>query len=334
MAVTYVVTGATGHIGNNVVRLLADKGERVIAAVRRDNDPALEGVSVMRAVGQLSDEEFLRGLIPEGACVVHCAGKIAISEREIKETFAVNVVLTRKVARICAQKHARLVYVCSTDAVFCGSENGDIRDNMLRMSEPKGFYPELMKGCYAQSKAAAGQYVLDECKNGLDACVVCPCAVLGANDYKPSLAGRLVRDYLRGAPLAVIDGGYDFISATDAARGIILAAQKGKSGECYILQGGRITVAQVYCELARLSGRRRHLPHIPVWLACAAGDINGALCALLGKTPRFTRYAVECLESGVEFDSSRTRAVLGFEPGNAEEAVREAYEFFSARRRP
>ena len=75
------------------------------------------------------------------------------------------------------------------------------------------------------------------------------------------------RDYLRGAPLAVIDGGYDFISATDAARGIILAAQKGKSGECYILQGGRITVAQVYCELARLSGKRRHLPHIPVWLA-------------------------------------------------------------------
>ena len=60
MAVTYVVTGATGHIGNNVVRLLADKGERVIAAVRRDNDPALEGVSVMRAVGQLSDEEFSR----------------------------------------------------------------------------------------------------------------------------------------------------------------------------------------------------------------------------------------------------------------------------------
>ena len=87
-----------------------------------------------------------------------------------------------------------------------------------------------MKGCYAQSKAAAGQYVLDECKNGLDACVVCPCAVLGANDYKPSLAGRLVRDYLRGAPLAVIDGGYDFISATDAARGIILAAQKEKAG--------------------------------------------------------------------------------------------------------
>lgn len=76
MAVTYVVTGATGHIGNNVVRLLAGKGERVIAAVRRDNDPALEGVSVMRAVGQLSDEEFLRGLIPEGACVVHCAGRI------------------------------------------------------------------------------------------------------------------------------------------------------------------------------------------------------------------------------------------------------------------
>ena len=109
---------------------------------------------------------------------MHCAGRIAISERERKEAFAANVVLTRKVARICAQKHARLVYVCSTDAVFCGSGNGDIRDNVLRVPEPKGFYPELMKGCYAQSKAAAGQYVLDECKNGLDACVVCPCAVL------------------------------------------------------------------------------------------------------------------------------------------------------------
>ena len=162
---------------------------------------------------------------------MHCAGKIAISERERKETFAVKENVLRYAesgAHMRAVSMPVLCMFCSTDAVFCGSGNGDIRDNMLRMSEPKGFYPELMKGCYAQSKAMAGQYVLDECKNGLDACVVCPCAVLGANDYKPSLAGRLVRDYLRGAPLAVIDGGYDFISATDAARGIILAAQKGK----------------------------------------------------------------------------------------------------------
>ena len=88
MAVTYVVTGATGHIGNNVVRLLADKGESgncgPCGAIMTRR---LRGVSVMRAVGQLSDEEFLRGLIPEGACVVHCAGKIAISERERKENI-------------------------------------------------------------------------------------------------------------------------------------------------------------------------------------------------------------------------------------------------------
>ena len=182
MAVTYVVTGATGHIGNNVVRLLAGKGERVIAAVRRDNDPALEGVSVMRAVGQLSDEEFLRGLIPEGACVVHCAGRIAISERERKEAFAVNVVLTRKVARICAQKRARLVYVCSTDAVFCGSGNGDIRDNMLRMSEPKGFYPELMK-----ARPQQGNMCLMNVKTGWMPAWFVPAPCLGQMTISPRL---------------------------------------------------------------------------------------------------------------------------------------------------
>lgn len=314
----YVVTGSTGHIGNNVVRMLLEQGEQVRVLVRRESDPAIDGLMVQKSVGDLCDMEFLLANIRKGCCVIHSAGVISITEKNSEEVYRVNVDATCCVAEACLVKGARLVYVSSADAI-CGE--GIIK-------EPERFYPDELVGSYAKSKAIAGNFVLDKVARGLDGCIVCPTAVIGDNDFKVSCIGQVISDYVDRMPMARVRGGYNFVSVTDVARGIISACKKGKSGACYILSGEYITVEDMFRHLNTLSGKK-HLPiKIPLWLLGFISPLVSLYFTARGKKPVFSRYAIKCLNEIKDYRPEGTEAELGYTHISAREALNEAYGYF------
>ncbi|MDD6203709.1 MAG: NAD-dependent epimerase/dehydratase family protein [Firmicutes bacterium] len=318
----FVVTGATGHIGNNTVRLLLKEGHSVRVLVRREDDPALEGLNVDIRKGRLEDLNFLLDSIEEGCTVIHSAGMIAITEKNRDEVFRTNADITCTVAEACSQRKARLVYVSSADAIARG-ENETIR-------EPSCYYPDLLHGCYAKSKAAASSYILSQTASGaLDACIVCPTAVIGDNDFKTSCVGQVIDDYINFRPLARVKGGYNFVSVTDVARGILLAAQKGESGESYLLSGVYMSVDELFKTLGSLCGKMRRLPRLPLWFVSLFADLGVLYYTLRGKKPVFSRYALKCLNMPCNYDCSYTCRKLGYTYMSAHDAVKEAYGYFA-----
>ncbi len=315
----YVVTGATGHIGNNVVRMLLEQGHSVRVLVRREFDVALEGLNVQKCVGELCDMKFLLANIEAGCKVIHSAGVISITEKNSQEVYRTNVDATCCMVEACLTKGASLVYVSSTDAL-CGQG---------RITEPKAFYPDELVGSYAKSKAIAGNYVLTKARSqGLDACVVCPTAVIGDNDFKVSCVGQVISDYINGLPMARVKGGYNFVSVTDVARGIIAASQKGKSGECYLLSGQYMSVDDMFRHLNALLGKK-HLPvKLPVWLVSLCQPLVNLYFNMRGKKPVFSRYALKCLNENKDYDPVNAREVLGYDHVTATQALTEACHYF------
>ncbi|MBR3750309.1 MAG: NAD-dependent epimerase/dehydratase family protein [Clostridia bacterium] len=314
----YVITGATGHIGNNIVRLLLSMGERVRVLVRRESDPSLEGLEVERRVGALDNVGFLLENIERGCCVIHCAGMIALSERDSEAVYHANVDITCNIVQACMEKEARLVYVSSVDAI---SAQG-------RIVEPECFYPDELVGCYARSKAIASNYALKKTEGGLDGCVVCPSAVIGDNDFKVSCVGQVIKDYIDRMPLAYIKGGYNFVSVSDVAKGCVLAAEKGQRGKCYLLTGEYMSVKDMFLCLNGLSGKKHLPPYLPFGLVYFLAPVLGLYYTLRGKRPVFSRYALTCLGQDKQYCCEETKKALGYSFKSARETVKESYDYF------
>ena len=173
----YIVTGATGHIGNNLVRYLLNKNEKVKILVRREHDKAIDGLMCEKVVGNLNDAKFLEQHIEEGSIVIHCAGLIDITNKKIDELMNVNFLMTVNIVQSCIKKNAsKLIYISSTDAI--NVQEGEI-------TEPVSFDLEGLNNYYAITKAMASDYVLKTIKQGLiKGTIVCPSCVLGVNDFK------------------------------------------------------------------------------------------------------------------------------------------------------
>lgn len=316
----YVLTGATGHIGNNVARALAERGEQAVLLSRREKDAALEGLPFSVALGSVEDAEFLKRNIARGDTVLHCAGMIAITERDAQQVRSFNIDSTRVIADVCAQKGARLVYVSSVDAIApCGET----------VREPNDFYPEKLSGCYAASKAEASQLVVERAREGkLDGLVVCPSAVVGENDFKVSCVGQVISDYMRGLPMARVDGGYNFVDVRDVASGILLAAEKGASGKSYLLTGEYLSVDGMFEVLNGLLGRKCLPPWLPLWFVRAFAGLGVLYYTVRGKKPVFSRYALDTLETKRVFDCTLTQEEIGYSFRPAAQAVESAARWY------
>lgn len=318
----YVVTGATGHIGNNVVRMLLKEGAQVRMLLRREQDPAIEGLKAERSIGDLCDLAFLLANITQGCTVLHCAGMIAITEKHADEVYRTNVDITCCIAEACIKQNARLVYVSSVDAIARGGQEV--------IKEPTHYYPDLLHGCYAKSKALASNYILEQvARNGLNACIVCPSAVVGDHDYKVSCVGQVIDDYIRGLPMARIRGGYNFVSATDVALGILLAAQKGIKGESYLLTGEYMSIEDMFGTLNLLMDKECLPIKLPLWFVRMFAGFGVLYYTVRGKKPVFSRYALQCLNMPCAYNCTATQEKLGYQYRSAAQALTEAYTFFS-----
>jgi len=299
-----VVTGATGHIGNVLVRQLIAKGKNVRAVILEGEDiTPLQGLDIEIVRADVRNAEALRAAFQDCETVYHLAGVISILPGQSRLLEEVNVQGTRNVVAACqAARVKRLVYTSSIHALKEPAKGTAI-------TEDQPFDPAAVLGDYAKSKARASLEVLKAIQAGLNAVIVCPTGVIGPFDYKESEMGRLIRTFLRRKLPAGVDGAYDFIDVRDVAAGMILAAEKGLGGEVYILSGEQITIKSLFDKLAKISGKPAPRVMLPCWLARLGGVISTPFLVRRRSKPLFTAYSIDVLKSNSAVNSSKAKTV-------------------------
>jgi len=303
-----LVTGATGHIGNVLVRELLKDGRRVRALVLPNEDLAsLEGLELELVKGDVLEEESLVKAMQGVDLVFHLAGIISILPGEDRLMRQVNVEGTRNV--ISAVRKAgvrRLVYTSSIHALS--------RDCIGRIDERIPFDPRNPAGEYDRTKAQASLLVLEAARQGLDAVVVCPTGVIGPYDYRGSEMGDMLKEWMRRKPHLLIAGAYDFVDVRDVARGHILAAERGQCGEVYILSGWQIELFQLKELVQNTLGQRTPTIQVPIPLARIGASVMPFFYRLSRTTPKFTAYSIETVQSNSDISNRKARSELGYEP--------------------
>jgi nucleoside-diphosphate-sugar epimerase len=322
----YLLTGATGHLGANLVRRLVADGSDVRVLLRAEGEPenrAVDGLPVERAYGDLRDVAAVRAAMEGIGAVYHVAAKIqtfAGGEREIYET---NVLGTRNILRAARDAGAgRVVVTGSLSAV--GVTPG------RPSNEDDPFYPFDKHLPYGFTKAFTEHECWKAVAEGQDVVVATSCAILGPNDYLPSRMGAMIRDFANGKMRAYLPGGFDFVSAKDLCEGHVLAMQKGRAGQKYIISSEFVEVDDMMGMLERITGRPRPALRLsPAVMNAVAHVSSFVLTNFFPKVPqRFTPFAVHVLQLRRRADTGKAQRELGYQPTSVEDALREAYEWF------
>jgi dihydroflavonol-4-reductase len=318
-----VVTGATGHIGNVLIRGLLAKGNtvKVIIPPTEDTKP-LDGLKVDIVRGNVCEIDSLKPIFNKDDIVFHLAGMISIVPGKKKLLHQVNVLGTRNVVEACMSKGVkRLVYTSSIHAVR-EPPHGTIID------ETSPYDPVSVLGDYAKSKALGTLEVMKGMKQGLDAVIVCPTGVIGPFDYRVSDMGQLIINYMKKDLKAYLGGSYDYADVRDVANGLILALEKGRSGESYILSGQQITLRDYLLTIEDITGIKAPSYRIPTWLARTVGTLAIPYYWITKRRPIFTVYSADVLASNSLVSSDKARHELGYTTRSINESISDAIDWF------
>lgn len=322
---TIAVTGATGLLGNNLVRMLLDRDSRRVRALLRltSSLDALHGLpaSVIRIdLARATLPEIVRAI--DGVdIIIHCAGMVGIGRRELARYREANVQGTAALARACRQTGARLVHVSTVDTLRWGTRDHPGRED--DEPSPDGGI------AYVISKREAEQVVLAEVARGLDAVIVNPAYLLGPWDWKPS-SGRMLLRVASQLLVMAPPGGNDFVDVRDVAAGTLAAAERGRTGERYILSGESLSYREAFQLFADVAGRRRKARTAPAWLVRAVGRAGDLAGFLAGGEYDVNSGSAAMSTMAHHFSSARAVAELGYSWRPAEEAARDAWEWFAA----
>lgn len=318
-----LVTGANGFVGCHVVRALLADGARVRTFVRRDaNLRGLDGLAYETAYGDLRDRTSIVAAARNCDEIYHVAADYRLWLIDEAPLYAANVEGTRNV--IAAAREAgvrRLVHTSSVGALGIGA------DGVGREDTPVGL--EQMIGAYKRSKFISEQAAVEAAREGVPIVIVNPSTPIGPFDFKPTPTGRIIVEFLNRRMPAYMETGLNLVAVEDVARGHLLAAERGRLGEKYILGGENLSLAELFERLARLSGIPA--PRFKVPYAIAYGFAAGA--ELIARTitrrvPRASVTEVRMARKKMYFDSAKARAELGYAPGNLDDALRRAIDFF------
>lgn len=318
-----VVTGATGHLGNNLARALLARGDRVRAVVLpQDDTRPIAGLPLEQVEGDVRDLGSLIWAFREADVVYHLAGIITIAAGRGDLLHQVNVLGTRRVvqaARRCGV--GRLVYTASIHALVEPPHGTTIDERMP-------FDPARIPTEYGRSKAQAALEVLAGVAQGLDAVIGCPTGIIGPYDFQPSEVGRLFLNVARRRLPVYVQGAYDFVDVRDVAQGLIAAAERGRRGESYILSGQAITVGRLMRLLEEVTGVRAPRVGLPVGLARGVARLAMKYARLTHTHPLFTDESVDILVSNCCVSHEKARRELGYSPRPIEETVADTMRWF------
>jgi len=316
-----LVTGASGFIGWHVARLLTERGQRVRALVRPAS--ALRELEVEPAIGDLRDAASLDGAVAGCERVFHVAADYRLWARRSQELYESNVEGTRNLLE-AARRHGVEKFVYTSTVGCIGAPRGGLGDETVPVTLDE------MSGAYKRSKFLAERVALDFAASGFPVVVVNPTAPVGDHDVKPTPTGKIVLDFMKGAMPAFIDTGLNLVDVRDTAEAHLLAAERGRPGERYIVGCENLTLAEILQKLARLTGRQAPRVKLPYAVAYAAGVVTTGWACVTGRPPRAPLDAVRMAKKKMFVSTDKARRELGFAPGPVDAALGRAVEWFQA----
>jgi dihydroflavonol-4-reductase len=326
------VTGASGFIGSNLVHELLARGHRVKALLRPGADErGLQGLKFERATGDILDRKLLEREMEGYDWCFHVAASYQLWMRNYAAMYEINVEGTRNVLAAAGKAGCRKIVYTST--VGCIGVAKMVKGQMIPATEYEIVSEDQMSNDYKRSKfRAEGVAVEMFRKDALPVIIVNPSAPIGPGDVKPTPTGRIIVDFLNRRMPAYLETGLNWVHVRDVAVGHILAAEKGRFGERYILgnKNGNWTMQQTLALLEKITGIPAPKTKIPHWLALRVAEANEMLSFVTGKPPRAPLAGVRMAKYKMWFNPDKAIRELGLPQSPPEQAFADAVAWFRA----
>lgn len=318
----YLITGATGHLGNTLVNMLCERNKKVrVLVLPRDNITMFDNNDIEIYHGDVRDKNSMEDFFKNGEynkILIHCAGIVSIASKYEQIVYDVNVMGTENVVEL-SQKYnvKKMIYVSSVHAI-------KEKPNHQVITEVNSFNIDELCGLYAKTKAIATQKVLE---SNLFTCVVHPSGIIGPFDYGNGHSTKLVVDYLTNQLKCCVNGGYDFVDVRDVSEGIINCDKYGKDKECYILSNNYYSTYDLLNILYEITNYKKIKIVLSSNLAKFIAPLAEGYYKLLKQTPLFTSYSMYTLTSNSNFSHAKADQELHYKTRNMKDTLTDTITF-------
>ncbi len=307
----YIITGSTGHIGNNIARTLINANKEVILLVRRI-DESIKGMNATIVKGDVFNKEFLLNNINAGDVVIHLAGVIDIKNNKKEETLKINYEGTKTILDASIiNKASRFIYFSSTDCI--DFENG------VEVLEPTNINPDKFVDNYSKSKALATKYVMDvrNTNPNLLINILYPSAVIGINDYKPSSIGKVVIDIINNKMQFGIKGGYNFVDVLDISKALLKLLELNNN-EDYLLTGTYVSIFDFYNIVNKTLNKKKKTIKIPTII----------VYPFIPFIPYLSKFVIKTIKQKPNFNNQKFKLLLNNDIITFDQTIKNTVDFF------
>jgi dihydroflavonol-4-reductase len=324
---TTLVTGATGFVGSHIARQLINKGHAVRifcrpASKKTNNADILADLPVERAEGDLRDAASIERAMRGVQRVFHVAADYRLWSAHPEEIYESNVDGTRRLLDVARRAGVERIVYTSTVATIAVPRHGSLPNE-----ETQATVDEMI-GHYKRSKFLAEQEAIRAAVAGAPVVIVNPTAPVGPGDWKPTPTGKIILDFLNGKMPAYVDTGLNVVAVEDVAAGHLLAAEKGRVGERYILGARNLTLKQILGMLAAITGRPAPRIRLPHAVALAAGYADEFVSRLRGREPRIPVEGVRMSRHRMFVESDKAQREFGYHATPVETAFQRAVRWY------
>ena len=318
-----LVTGASGFVGAAVARALEAAGWEVRCLIRATSDRRnLQALSAEIVLGDLTDARSLARALAGCETVFHVAADYRLWARDPNELYRTNVEGTRNLLEEARRAGIERVVYTSSVATLGIPPDGTPGDEStpVRLTD--------MIGHYKRSKFLAEELVREWARGAGEVVIVNPSTPIGPGDVKPTPTGRIIMDAARGRMPAYVDTGLNVVHVDDVASGHLLAFERGRAGERYVLGGEDLTLREILTEVARLTGRRPPRVRLPHGLVLPIAYAAEGLASLTGRATQITVDGVRMARKRMFFSSAKAERELGYRHRPARHALADAVQWF------
>lgn len=280
-------------------------------------------LDIERVTGDLRDPESLQKAAAGCKLLFHVAADYRLWSPRPQDLYDSNVTGTRNVL-LAAERAGveRIVYTSTVGCIGMPNEREGDENTPVTLAG--------MVGHYKRSKWMAEQIALEKAKAGLPVVIVNPTAPVGDHDWKPTPTGKIIVDFMNNRMPAFVDTGLNLVDVRDTATGHLLAAERGRIGERYILGCENVSLKDILRRLAAIAGKTAPKMQVPYAVAYATGVLTTAWANLTGKPPIAPLEGVKMARKKMFVSAEKAKRELGFAPGSVDHALRRAIHWFRA----